>query len=208
MNRCPETERIEAWLDGELPAGAAQAFESHLAGCRDCAREAAALRRLYAHLRALPLMDPGPGLTERILDRAAPSRVRRRQLAVVGWVYTAVSAVSTFAFISWIVRPETHAWLGTMIGAAWTQVIRAGLMALGALTEGLLRLQHGTGLFDALGGSLVFVVARALAALGADPWFAASLWAGLILCATLIWWMRPRPLRIVGRDRHVGILGF
>jgi predicted anti-sigma-YlaC factor YlaD len=207
MNRCPETERIESWLDGELPHTAALAIEAHLGTCRDCAREAASLRRLFAHLKASTVRDPGPALTERILDRVAPSRVRRRQLTIVGWCYTAVSAVTTFAFISWIVRPETHVWLGSLTGDAYRQLLRTGLFSLQALTEVALRLHHGLGLLGTIAGWII-PAARALASLGGDPWFAATLWASVATCATLLWWMRPRPVRIVRRDRHVGILGF
>jgi predicted anti-sigma-YlaC factor YlaD len=207
MNRCPESERIESWLDGELPAAQALALEAHLAGCRDCAREAASLRRLFAHLKAVPVSDPGPALTERILDRVAPSRVRGRQLTLVGWCYSAVSAVSTFAFISWIIRPETHAWLGALAGVAYSQVVRTGFFAIGAIIEGALRLHHGLGILGAMGAWIV-PAARALGTLGSDPWFAGTLWASVATCAMLLWWMRPRPVRIVRRDRHVGILGF
>lgn len=207
MNRCPETERIEAWLDGELSPAAALALEAHLGTCRDCAREAASMRRLFAHLRATTARDPGPALTERILDRVAPSRVRRRQLTVIGWCYTAVSAVTTFAFISWIVRPETHVWLAGLVGDAYHQLVRTALFSLTALTDAVLGLHHGLGLLGSLAGWIV-PAARALTSLGGDPWFAATLWASVATCAILLWWMRPRPVRIVRRDRHVGILGF
>ncbi|MBI1795824.1 MAG: zf-HC2 domain-containing protein [Candidatus Eisenbacteria bacterium] len=207
MKRCPETDRIEAWLDGDLPPAASLVIEAHLAGCRDCAREAASLRRLFAHLAVSPARDPGPRLTERILDRVAPSRVRRRQVTVLGWCYTAVSAVSTFAFISWIIRPETPATLGRLVGGAYSQLIRVGLFTLEAVTSSALRLHHGLGVLGTMAGWILPAL-RALASLGGDPWFAGTLWASFAASATLLVWMRPRPVRIVRRDRHVGILGF
>ena len=50
MNRCSESERIQEWLDGELPSASARAFERHLDGCRRCEAELGALRTLYASL--------------------------------------------------------------------------------------------------------------------------------------------------------------
>ena len=206
MNRCPESERIEAWLDRELPAAAAGAFERHLVGCDRCAAEARSLEALYASLRAVPAWDPGPSLTERILDRAVPSRVRRHLVTLLGWCYTAVSAVTTFAFISWVVRPDSHVWLGRLLTAAYGRLIDTGLFALDTLMAVALRVQRGWGLLEVMGGWVMPVV-RALGALAADPMVAIALWGSVACCSALLWWMRPRPVRIVrGGNRHVGIL--
>jgi predicted anti-sigma-YlaC factor YlaD len=207
MNRCPESERIEPWLDGELSLEVARALEGHLAGCPRCAAERVSLESLYASLRVARVPDPGPVLTERILERVVPSRIRRRQVTVVGWCYTAVSAVTTFAFISWIVRPESHVWLGQLVSAAYIRLIDTGLFALEAITATALRVQHGLGLLEVLGGWLV-PVARAFGLLATDPMVAVSLWAAVATCALLLWWMRPRPVRIARGNRHVGILAF
>ena len=207
MNRCPQRERIEPWLDGELDAEASLGLERHLSACGDCAAERASIEALYASLRMDRFADPGPALTERILDRVVPSRVRRRQVTVVGWCYTAVSAVTTFAFISWIVRPEAHVWLGKLLFVASARLIDTGLFTLGALTAIAVRLQQGLGLLDALGGWLV-PVARALVSLVTDPVVAAPLWGAIVTCALLLTWMRPRPAHLSRRDRHVGILAF
>lgn len=205
MNRCPETERIQSWLDGELPSASARAFERHLDGCAHCEAEARTLRLLYASLEQLPVWDPGPRLTERILDHTVPSRVRRHLVTAIGWCYTAVSAVTTFGFISWIVRPETHAWLGRLVSVASTRLIDTGLFTLDAFMSMALHLQRGWGLVEVLGGWLV-PVARALATVASDPWIAVALWAAAFCSAALLWWIRPRPVRIVKGNRHVGIL--
>ncbi len=207
MNRCPESEHIEPWLDGELSVEARHAFERHLAGCARCVIERAALESLFASLRVARVADPGPGLTERILDRVVPSRVRRRLVTALGWCYTGVSAVTTFAFISWIVRPETQVWIGQLVSAAYGRLIQTGLFAVDALTAATLRVQHGLGLLEVIGGWLV-PVARALGLLATDPMVAASLWAAVATCALLLWWMRPRPIHISRGGRHVGILAF
>jgi predicted anti-sigma-YlaC factor YlaD len=206
MTRCPESDRIESWLDRELPAPAAAEFERHLRGCEPCAREARALEALYASLQRVPVWDPGPSLTERILDHVAPSRLRRRQITLVGWAYSAVSAVTTFAFISWIVRPGTHVWLGQVVAAGYSRLIDTGLLALDTVMGVALRLHQGWGLVEVVGGWIVPVV-RALATLAVDPAVAAPLWASIVACSAIIWWLRPRPVRVArGRNGHVGIL--
>jgi predicted anti-sigma-YlaC factor YlaD len=206
MNHCPESERIESWLDGELSPEAKRVLEGHLTGCARCTAERASLESLYASLR-VDLSDPGPRLTERILDRVLPSRIRHRYVTVLGWCYTAVSAVTTFAFISWIVRPGTQLWLGRLVSAAYGRLIDTGLFALDALTATALRVQHGLGLLELLGGWLV-PVARAVGLMATDPRVAASLWAAIAACVFLLWWMRPRQIRVAGGNRHVGILAF
>ena len=207
MTRCPESTRIEAWLDQELTREAARDFARHLSGCAWCTAEVRAWESFAATLRAAPVWDPGPALTERILDRVAPSRVRRRQLTVVGWCYSFASAVTTFAFISWIVRPETHVWLGRLVTAAYARLIDTGLFVLDSLVAVSLRLQRGWSLVEILGGWVVPVV-RALGALASDPTVAAMMWAALATCVALLWWMRPRPIRTMKGSRHVGILAF
>jgi predicted anti-sigma-YlaC factor YlaD len=207
MSRCPESEHIEPWLDGELGLEPARAFERHLAGCPACAAEHAAFASLFVTLRHARVADPGPRLTERILDRVVPSRVRRRQVTMVGWCYTALSAATTFAFISWVVRPETPIWLGRLLTTAYGRVMDTALFAIGALTATILRVQQGLGLLEALSGWLV-PVSRALRLLVGDPMIAAPLWAAIATCGLLFLWMRPRPLHIVRGRRHVGILAF
>ena len=204
-DRCSESERIEPWLDGELPSASARAFEAHLDGCGRCENEVRALRSLYASLRAIRVSDPGPALTERILDRVAPSRVRRHQVMVLGWCYTAVSAVTTFALISWAVRPETQLLIGRLVTAAYGRLIGTGMFALDALTVVALQMQKGWGLIEVMGGWVVPVL-RALAIAASDPWVAGALWGAVACSAALLWWIRPRPVRIVRGNRNVGIL--
>lgn len=207
MNRCPESERIEALLDGELGAESARALAEHMTGCSRCAAERAGFESLFGSLRMARLADPGPRLTERILDRVVPSRIRRRQVTVLGWCYTGATAVTTFAFISWIVQPSTHLWLGRLASAAYGRLIDTALFALDAVTTTVLRVQHGLGLLELLGGWLV-PVARAFGLVATDPRVATSLWAAIAAAALLLWWMRPRPAGVIRGGRHVGMLAF
>src|SRR5262245_4734751 len=52
MTRCPETSRIQDWLDGELLPERAARLEAHVAGCAECRAEATAYRALFAELRS------------------------------------------------------------------------------------------------------------------------------------------------------------
>jgi len=47
---CNQTEKVQAFHDGEMPFGEGNAFELHLMNCRVCAAELEALRRLSARL--------------------------------------------------------------------------------------------------------------------------------------------------------------
>jgi anti-sigma factor RsiW len=205
MNHCPETDRIEAWLDGELSPEAARKLERHVAGCGQCGAELAVLRSLFASLRTIRPPNPGLALTERILDRVVPSRVRRRVVTAIGWSYTAVSAVTTFAFISWIVRPETHVWLGRLLSAAWRSTMDSSLFALGAIASVAHRIGEGVSFLELLTGWLG-PVGRALGLLATDPVVAAALWSAVVASALTLWWMRPSSGQITRGNRNVGIL--
>ncbi|MEK7330059.1 MAG: hypothetical protein AAB113_04580, partial [Candidatus Eisenbacteria bacterium] len=96
----------------------------------------------------------------------------------------------------------------TVMGAAADgRLIDTGLDALDARPATTLRVQRGWGVVELLGGWVVPVV-RAFGLLATDPMVAAALWAAAATCALLLWWMRPRPARVVRRNRHVGILAF
>ena len=82
MNRCREARHIQDYLEGELALERSRGFEAHLEGCVECRAEVASYRTLFASLDGsldrVTVEDPGPALTERILDRVLPSRLRRR----------------------------------------------------------------------------------------------------------------------------------
>jgi anti-sigma factor RsiW len=72
-------ERLQAFLDGELPPGEVAQAEAHLAGCRRCAEELEGWRALFQDLAALPAYAPARRFADRVLAAALPRE--RRTLA-------------------------------------------------------------------------------------------------------------------------------
>jgi anti-sigma factor RsiW len=71
-------ERLQAFLEGELPAGEVGPVEAHLAGCSRCTEELDTWRVLFHDLSALPQHLPSRGFGERVI--AAVERPERLSL--------------------------------------------------------------------------------------------------------------------------------
>ena len=206
MNRCRESRRIQSWLDGDLSAEQATAFALHLSGCQTCEAEMRSYRALYLALGdSLQAPDPGPELTERILDRVVPSRLRRRWVNAIGWTYGAASAVSTFAFASWIVQPSTHVWLVQCFAGASLRISQVLLFAFQTLNRLLLEGLDGWRILTTV-GAMLGPAMRALARPLADPTIASILVAAVFACLALLRWMRPQYQPVEEEARHVGLL--
>jgi hypothetical protein len=216
MSRCRESARVQDYrvqdyLDRELAPERAAAFETHLADCPRCAAELASYRALFAglaaSLRPSPAWDPGPPLTERILDRVLPSRLRRRWVTAAGWVYGTAAALSTFLLASWLGRPETHVWLVRAYGEASLRVAQTALSVFQVVVRSWLEALQG---WSALEGLLAkaALLARALAQSLSDPVLIGAGLAALAACAGLLAWMRSGR-RAAGKEvRNVGLLCF
>jgi anti-sigma factor RsiW len=206
---CPQSRLVQPYADDDLPAAEAERFRAHLATCEECASERAAFARVADAIRRAPVWDPGPALTERILDRVVPSRVRRRFVTVVGWAYSAACAVTTFALISWVTRPGTPAWVAGQLSALYLRVLETGLLALHTVIEGWVRLGSGWSLLAALADRMA-PLARALALSVTQPAVALSFGAALAGAMLVLWWMRPRArgARLVKGVERVQLLGF
>jgi anti-sigma factor RsiW len=69
-------ERMQAFLDGELPAADARAVESHVDGCARCRAELSAWEVLFEDLGDLPVLTPSTSFQDRILE-ATPRKDAR-----------------------------------------------------------------------------------------------------------------------------------
>jgi anti-sigma factor RsiW len=81
------TDRLSAYLDGELSAGDAAAVEEHLRTCPACRAELDALSRVRQLLRHLPPPEPPSGLVELLLIRP------RQRVLPVAWAASAAAAI-------------------------------------------------------------------------------------------------------------------
>ena len=209
MNRCTEARYVQDYLDRELSPERERAFAAHLAGCAWCAAEVEAFGAMFSSLGgpALRVADPGPSLTEKILDRVIPSRLRARWVTAFGWAYGTASAVTTFAFVSWIVQPSTHVWLALSYSEGSLRLMQTMLFAFQTLTRSWLQVVDGVVFLGAVAERMA-PVARALTRPWAEPQLAAIMVAAMLACAGVLWWMRPVRREAMEEIGNVGLLGF
>jgi anti-sigma factor RsiW len=201
MKLCPETLKVQDFLDGELAAAEAARFAAHLAGCRECEAEVAAYRVVFNELRSVPLLDPRPELFERIMDQVLPHRMPR-WVKVLGWAYGGAFAASLAAIGSAFVLPGPSAWLHGVIAAGLRSLTSTGSFVLRTLSDGLARTGEAL-----MGGGSVGRMFRLLGSAFAHPTVLLTVIAALGVCAAVLWWMRPRERRATGEIPHVGMLG-
>jgi anti-sigma factor (TIGR02949 family) len=97
-------ERMEAWLDGELPAAEAERFARHLDGCGACAREAALARHVVSELRALPPLACPETIMARVEARRSRGAPAPRPLARLrGWLDERVAVLARPAMATMLV---------------------------------------------------------------------------------------------------------
>lgn len=211
MNRCREARHVQDYLEAELAPARATAFEEHLRTCVECASEVAGYRRMFASLEVslddFARLDLGPRLTERILDRVLPSRLRRRWVTAIGWLYGTSSAIATFAVVSWLARPSTPVWLAHNYSEISLRAMQSVLFAFQVVTRSWFDLLQG---WDFMGRLIAIVspIARALTRPLADPTLGGISAAAMVACVLLLWWMRPRPGEAREGVRNVSLLGF
>jgi len=73
----PSAERMQAFLEGDLPHGERGPLEEHLAGCARCSTELEAWRALFADLSGLTAPTPRSGFADRVMAHVevpAPER--------------------------------------------------------------------------------------------------------------------------------------
>ncbi len=112
---CDEIQaRLDAWMEGTLPAAEQATVETHLAGCDRCRAEADALQALVAQARALPRdVQPQRNLWEGIAARLTPTdaTTRNRTLGLSRWRFSASRPLLAAAALG-----------GLLLGAAVTSL--------------------------------------------------------------------------------------
>ena len=200
MIHCPETLKIQDWLDGELAPEQAAAFEAHMAGCSECEAEATAYRVVFTELRTIPLLDPRPELFERILDQVLPHRVPR-WVRVLGYAYAGAFAASLGAISSAFFLPGPSAWLHGIIAAGMRSLTNTGTFVLRTLSDSIAHLGESLA-----GGGSAGRMLKVLWGVLSQPAVLLLLGAAVVVCATVLWWMRPRERRESRELPHVGML--
>lgn len=201
MNHCPETLKVQDWLDGELAPEQAAAFEAHMPGCSECETEAAVFRVVFHELRNVPELEPPPALFGRIMDQVLPHRVPR-WVRVLGWAYAGAFAASLTAIGSAFVLPGPSTWLHGIIAAGMRSLTNTGTFVVRTLSDGVAHMG------DSLtGGGSAARMFKVMFGILSQPAVLLVLGAALGVCAAVLWWMRPRERRTSGELPHVGLLG-
>jgi anti-sigma factor (TIGR02949 family) len=83
-------ERLEPWLDGDLPADEASALEGHVAECRHCTRQISLARRIRSELRDLEQPACPEGVASALAGHTRPRRLRLAPALAAGLMAGAV----------------------------------------------------------------------------------------------------------------------
>ncbi|HUP00446.1 MAG TPA: zf-HC2 domain-containing protein [Gemmatimonadota bacterium] len=118
------TERLSAYLDGELNAAERQALETHLAHCAECAGVLADLERIVAEARGLedrlPEEDLWPEIARRLQARVdrdpevIPLAHRRKRFSRISFTIPQLAAAALALIVVsgglvWLGRPDRPA---------------------------------------------------------------------------------------------------
>jgi len=207
MTTCAESDRIQELLDGDLPPGEALRLREHAASCASCGRDLLLYTRVFHSLERLPVLDPGPAFTARVLERALPSRVRERWIRALGFGYASLSAITVAAVVAFATQPAARTLLVTLSTAASRRLAQAMVIALNALSFSVVGLAE-SGRLLAEAGERLKPFGRALAALFSQTAIVLPLTIAAAACIAVLWWMRPREADDGKGIRHVGVLGF
>ncbi len=207
MKRCPESEHVQDYLDGVLEPVETRRLRAHLVGCAQCAAELAHYARVFASLDRLPAFDPGPALTERVLARVLPSRVRRRWVKTLTWGYGLAASATLAAVVLWALQPRPLAALGALSAAASHRLVQVTTFVLEAASFTVVRLAQGWGLLAAAASKFA-PVSRALGSVLSHRAFESTLLAAVVACALVLWWMRSREWRSGSGSPHVVVVEF
>lgn len=104
---CDQSDQVQAYYDGELPAERRAVVEAHLRQCEPCRVQLAQLRGLSGLLQSAPLRALPAGAMQR-LDQAWEAVQERAVLRISSWLTAAAAAVLIGALI-WIPMQNRHA---------------------------------------------------------------------------------------------------
>jgi len=208
----PESDRLEAYVEGGLPPAERAVLESHLGACARCQAEVEEWRALFGLLASLPRLAPAPGFADRVLAgvrvrrpwpaRAAALLARLWPRGTRGWAlaaaFLAFPVVLGGALAGWLLtRPGVTPW------ALWVFVRDRAGEALGALAaraaSGVL---ESTLVLRAVQAVESLVTRAGVEALGA----AAALFATLMLVSA--WVLYQNLFRTPSRGAHHVSLSF
>jgi len=206
VNRCNASFDLQAYLDGELPDEERYRLERHADQCVSCAMELALYRRVFASLDSMPLLDPGSDLTERVLEKVLPSRVRRRWMQVISWSYAATFAAFLAAALVWIAQPGTRAMLGSVSGGVSIRLTGMLVFLLEAVALSAHVLAGAWG-FASLALGWFAPLGRAFAPWLRQPSVLAAFAAAALAATGVLVWMRARESNGERKTKHVSILG-
>jgi uncharacterized membrane protein YjjP (DUF1212 family) len=206
MNACSRGPEIQDYLDRRMSEEDGRSFRAHLDSCGSCAAELALYRRVFAELDHAVTFDPGVALTERILDRVAPSRQRRRRwVQALTWGYAGALVATLASLAVWVLQPGSLHAVASLYAIASHRLIQLVFFVVNAASFAVLSLAGGWSLLTSAGAVLA-PLARALREVLAHPTVTTALWPAAVACIVLLWWMRARGRTRGGRP--VGVLVF
>lgn len=104
---CQEMEKyFDAFVDGELQAGALLELQAHLSGCSSCTAQVGLKRHMKAEIKKLGDVEAPPHLRARVL-RLASGRARRNRIAALAALPVAAAAALVLV-LSWPTGPVSQ----------------------------------------------------------------------------------------------------
>ena len=104
------TNKLSAYQDDEVTTAEKDAIEAHLRTCEACRKQHEALLQTYRMLRSLPVIEPAPGFSRRIVNGATRTR-KPFWIRASGEVFRLLPAPAAM-----VVLAAAGLWVGTMLG--------------------------------------------------------------------------------------------
>ena len=121
---------------------------------------------------------------------------------MLGYAYAGAFAASLAAIGSAFFLPGPSRWLHGIIAAGTRSLTETGTFVVRTLSDGVARLGEALA-----GGGSSGRMLKVLWGVLSQPAVMIILGAALVVCAAVLWWMRPRERRTTVELPHVGLLG-